>query len=56
MTAAIDHPQPWTLAEVMALPEDGVRCELIDGVLIVNPPPTPRHQLRAHRLHRTTTC
>jgi Uma2 family endonuclease len=46
VTTAVDHPlaQPWTLQEVMELPEDGLRYELIDGVLIVNPPPVPKHQ------------
>lgn len=51
MTAAVKHPQPWTLDEVMALPEDGLRYELIDGVLIVNPPPAPRHQSVSSELH-----
>lgn len=44
MTAVVEYPHQWTLDEVMALPEDGLRYELIDGVLIVNPPPVPRHQ------------
>lgn len=52
MTAAVNHPQPWTLDEVMALPEDGLRYELIDGVLIVNPPPAPKHQSVSYLLHR----
>jgi Uma2 family endonuclease len=39
------HPRPWTLEEVLALPEDsGQRVELIDGTLVVSPSPTPTHQ------------
>ncbi len=29
-------PKRWTAEEVRALPEDGRRYELIDGILIVN--------------------
>lgn len=52
MSVAHDHVRPWVRAEVMALPEDGHRYELIDGGLIVNPPPAPRHQSTSYRLHR----
>ncbi len=39
------HPGPWTLDEVLALPEDnGHRVELLDGVLIVSPAPDFAHQ------------
>ena len=34
----------WTRAEVLALPDDGMRHELIDGELIVTPTPRVRHQ------------
>jgi Uma2 family endonuclease len=34
----------WTRAEVLALPDDGMRHELIDGELIVTPAPRVRHQ------------
>jgi len=45
------HPRPWTLEEVLALPEDnGQRIELIDGILVVSPAPTPAHQRVLHRL------
>jgi len=42
--------QDWTVAEVMALPEDGNRYEVIDGELLVTPCPDPRHQVRAFDL------
>ncbi|MBC6447783.1 Uma2 family endonuclease [Actinokineospora xionganensis] len=45
------HPQPWTLAEVLAMPEDhGQRVELIDGALHVSPTPGGRHQKVQHRM------
>ena len=34
----------WTRAQVLALPDDGMRHELIDGELIVTPAPRVRHQ------------
>jgi Uma2 family endonuclease len=34
----------WTVADVLALPEDGRRHELLAGELIVTPAPDPRHQ------------
>ena len=34
----------WTRAEVLALPDDGMRHELIDGELIMTPAPRVRHQ------------
>jgi Uma2 family endonuclease len=36
--------RPITLAERDAIPDDGRRYELIDGILVVSPAPTPRHQ------------
>ncbi|WP_236788768.1 Uma2 family endonuclease [Amycolatopsis sp. GM8] len=39
------HPAEWTVEEVLELPEDsGSRIELVDGVLVVSPAPTTRHQ------------
>jgi Uma2 family endonuclease len=37
-------PDFWTEADLAVLPDDGHRYEIIDGSLIVNPPPTGRHQ------------
>src|SRR5688500_11276354 len=40
------HEGPWTLQEVLALPEDpSQRVELVDGALLVSPLGTGRHQL-----------
>lgn len=39
------HPRTWTLAEVLAMPEDqGERIELVDGVLLMSPAPVNDHQ------------
>ena len=35
---------PWTVDMVRALPDDGNRYELVDGVLLVTPSPRPAHQ------------
>jgi Uma2 family endonuclease len=35
---------PFTIAERDAIPEDGYRHELLDGVLVMSPTPRPRHQ------------
>ena len=34
----------WTVDDLQTLPDDGLRYELIDGILIVSPTPVPRHQ------------
>ena len=34
-----------TITELLALPEDGLRHELLDGEHVVTPAPVPRHQL-----------
>jgi Uma2 family endonuclease len=40
----------WTLAEVHALPDNGMRHELIDGALFVTPAPSVLHQEVQYRL------
>lgn len=46
----VTPPGGWTTDDLDELPEDGRRRELIDGVLIVPPSPTVRHQSIAARL------
>ena len=48
--AALDHPEPWTEAEYLALPETNQRIELLDGTLLVTPAPGIGHQQWARRL------
>lgn len=53
MTAAMSDLTPadgWTVDDLEALPDDGVRRELLDGVLLVSPSPTDIHQIIAGRL------
>ena len=38
------HPDVSTIEELLALPEDGMRHELLDGVHVVTPAPRFRHQ------------
>lgn len=41
----------WTVADIHALPDDGNRYEVIDGVLFVTPAPAWRHQRAAGTLY-----
>ena len=50
MSVAATHPAPWTAEDLYALPEDGMRHELLDGTLLVSPPPSVPHQFAARRL------
>ena len=50
LTEAFPPPGGWTTDDLDALPEDGRRRELIDGVLIMAPSPTTDHQTMAWRL------
>jgi Uma2 family endonuclease len=42
--------QPFTVAELDRMPDDGRRYELADGVLVVSPRPTQIHQVVSLRL------
>jgi Uma2 family endonuclease len=46
------YPGSFTIDDIFALPEDGMRHELLDGSIIVTPPPTAPHQVAAARLVR----
>ncbi|RZU51884.1 Uma2 family endonuclease [Krasilnikovia cinnamomea] len=53
MTGALGSRPPaggWTTDHLEAMPEDGRRRELLDGVLLVSPSPTDVHQIIAMRL------
>ncbi|MGQ0537659.1 MAG: Uma2 family endonuclease, partial [Gemmatimonadaceae bacterium] len=42
----------WTLEELHSLPDDGNKYELINGELLVTPPPTDEHETIIARLSR----
>jgi Uma2 family endonuclease len=42
----------WTRDQVLALPDDGKRYELVDGELLVSPSPRPLHQIALAELLR----
>ena len=44
-------PRVWTREEVLALPDDGNRYELVDGELLVSPTPRPLHQIAVQELN-----
>jgi Uma2 family endonuclease len=50
--AVVPHPEPYTIEELYALPDDGMRHELYDGALHVSPPPRFEHQYILARLRR----
>jgi Uma2 family endonuclease len=47
---ALPRSRPLTRADLDAMPDDGHRYELIDGVLVVTPSPQHRHQRVSMRL------
>lgn len=52
MSVAHSHVGPWTLTDVLALPEDPAqRVELVGGQLMMSPAPGLPHQRASHRLH-----
>ena len=42
---AMPHTRPWTADDLDDLPDDGLRYELVDGVLLVSPSPVFGHQV-----------
>jgi hypothetical protein len=46
------RPGGFTIADLEEMPADGRRYELLDGVLLVSPPPRWEHQWGMTELHR----
>lgn len=44
MTVMPHAVEGWTVADLETLPADGLRYELVDGILLVSPAPRPVHQ------------
>ena len=47
------HPGVFTFEDLDAFPDDGLRYELLDGMLLVTPAPAPVHQRAAFRVARS---
>jgi Uma2 family endonuclease len=53
----ISEPYDFTMEQFEALPDDGRRHELVDGMLLVTPAPKPIHQTAGFELaHRLRLC
>ncbi len=50
VVTAMPSDREWTADDLSALPDDGLRYELVDGVLLVSPAPVPLHQRVVTRL------
>lgn len=44
---ALPHPAPYTVYDLLDMPDDGNRYEVIEGSLLVSPAPTQLHQVIA---------
>lgn len=52
VTSAFDLDRYWTAEDLLELPDDGNRYEIVDGKLRVSPGPAWRHNTAASRLAR----
>lgn len=52
LALALPHPAPYTVYDLLQMPDDGNRYEVWEGSLIVSPAPSRRHQRVADRLCR----
>ena len=50
--SSLDRAGPWAFADLVELPDDGRRYEVVDGLLVVSPPPSQAHQLLSNRLRQ----
>lgn len=41
----------WTVVDLESLPDDGLRYEILDGLLIVSPAPVPLHQIAVGEIY-----
>ncbi|MBH0776230.1 Uma2 family endonuclease [Nocardia bovistercoris] len=53
MAMPIRRADRWTAADLDHMPEDGLRYEVLNGQLVVNAAPKPRHQRLVNWLDRT---
>lgn len=50
--ASLDRAGPWAFADLVELPDDGRRYEVVDGLLVVSPPPSQAHMLAYEAAHQ----
>lgn len=50
--APLHRAGPWNFDDLDQLPDDGWRYEVVDGALLMTPPPTDHHQAVSRRLFR----
>ncbi|GAA5043858.1 Uma2 family endonuclease [Nocardia callitridis] len=50
MAMPVPHTGSWTAADLDHMPDDGLRYEVLNGQLVVNAAPKPRHQWLIKRL------
>lgn len=55
-TIELHRPGTWRFDQLGGLPDDGRRYEVVDGLLVVSPPPTAWHQVVAAGLLRQLTA
>lgn len=48
--ATLPHRWEWTYEDLEELPDDGCRYEIVDGGLVVSPPPPLRHEFVVEQL------
>ncbi|MGQ4616667.1 Uma2 family endonuclease [Nocardia sp. R7R-8] len=56
MAMPVPHADGWTAADLDHMPEDGLRYEVLNGQLVVNAAPKPRHQWLVQCLVRALTA
>ena len=56
MTVMPRQSSEWTVDNLDSLPDDGLQYELLDGVLVVTPAPTPLHQRAVGRMFLLLTA
>ncbi|MEU4344482.1 Uma2 family endonuclease [Nocardia sp. NPDC023852] len=55
MAMPVHRAERWTAADLEHMPEDGLRYEVLNGQLVVNAAPKPRHQWLIQCLVRSLT-
>ncbi len=49
--SVMPRDREWTVADLAHTPDDGLRYELVDGVLLVSPAPSNNHEIAVGELY-----